>query len=322
MEYEVSLSSAKSFLKHIDKDKYIPYIFYISKERTTTFFKPKSNNKIEIPSKNDLKDLFEELPKLKNMYMNILSVHGEFGEDGTLQNILEYFHLPFTGSNSKSSTLCMNKYRTGELVARSLSNETVMVPHTKIFKLKELFNSYKLTKDICIKPNSKGSSIGVYLIKTNDALKKAFKELKKDFSLNAKFIVQPLIDYDIEVSCGCLEKKDDDFIELPPIEIIPKNSDFFNYKAKYSKGESKEITPPKHISLKLSKQISKLAIDIHKLLHCNLYSRSDFLIKGNIIYYLETNTLPGMTATSLVPQEANAIGINFTQLIDFLIENS
>ena len=136
------------------------------------------------------------------------------------------------------------------------------------------------------------------------------------------FVVQDLIEQDIELSCGCLEKKNGEFIKLPPIEIIPQSSSFFDYKAKYSEGGSIEITPPEHISQDISETISQLAIDIHKLLGCTVYSRSDFLIKGNSIYYLETNTLPGMTSTSLLPQEASTVGISFTELIDFLIKNS
>jgi D-alanine-D-alanine ligase len=140
--------------------------------------------------------------------------------------------------------------------------------------------------------------------------------------LKTYFIIQPLIESDIEVSCGCLEKKNGEVVKLPAIEIIPQSSTFFDYKAKYVKGGSKEITPPEHISEDMADRISQLAVDIHRVLGCSVYSRSDFLIKGNDIFYLETNTLPGMTNTSLLPQEAEAGGISFSKLIDFLVENS
>jgi len=105
-------------------------------------------------------------------------------------------------------------------------------------------------------------------------------------------------------------KKDHTFIQLPPIEIIPKTSKFFDYTAKYTKNASLERTPAIGIPKEQREIVSELAINIHKLLGCRLYSRSDFLVTGKKIYYLETNTLPGMTSTSLIPQEAKEIGID------------
>ena len=126
----------------------------------------------------------------------------------------------------------------------------------------------------------------------------------------------------IEIQCGTLQKKNGDFIALPPIEIVPKKNVFFDYDSKYLNGGATEITPPISIDKSLSDKISQLSIDIHKLLMLKTYSRTDFLIKNGKIYFLETNTLPGMTATSLLPQEANSIGISYPQLLDFIISNS
>jgi D-alanine-D-alanine ligase len=213
----------------------------------------------------------------------------------------------------------MNKHKSNSIVGSKID---VRIPQTEIYPLKEIFKNYKYSKEICLKPNAKGSSIGVYLIKSEKDLKKALNELKNSFSPNTLFIIQPLISPAIEVSCGCLEKENGDFVELPPIEIIPKSSDFFDYKAKYTKNASIEITPPENISKEISERVSKLAVEIHKVLGCKVYSRSDFLIQDGDIYFLETNTLPGMTSTSLLPQEALAAGISFTELLDFFIENS
>jgi D-alanine-D-alanine ligase len=279
----------------------------------------KANDSIEIPEETQLNDLFDEVIKLKNIEMNILALHGEFGEDGTLQSILQFLDIPFTGCKNSASSLCMDKYRSGLIVEKETD---VKVPKTEIYKLENLLQEYKYTENICIKPNTKGSSVGVYLVKNHKDLDNAFRNLKKDFDLNTYFIIQPLIESDIEISCGCLEKKNGEFVKLPAIEIIPQGSTFFNYKAKYVKGGSKEITPPENISGDMADRISQLAVDIHKVLGCSVYSRSDFLIKGNDIFYLETNTLPGMTNTSLLPQEAEAGGISFSELIDFLIKNS
>jgi D-alanine-D-alanine ligase len=134
--------------------------------------------------------------------------------------------------------------------------------------------------------------------------------------------VQEAILNSLEVSCGCLQKKDGSFIDIPPIEIIPQINSFFDYDSKYTKGGSMEITPPKSIDKKMSDKIIRLAQEIHKELGCRLYSRSDFLVKDGKVYFLELNTLPGMTSTSLIPQECNAIGMSYTDLVTFLIENT
>ncbi|MDD4382355.1 MAG: D-alanine--D-alanine ligase, partial [Candidatus Dojkabacteria bacterium] len=105
-------------------------------------------------------------------------------------------------------------------------------------------------------------------------------------------------------------------------EIIPQSSEFFDYKSKYEKNASLERIPAIGISEEQRKIISELTIEIHKLLGCRLYSRSDFLVTDKKIYYLETNTLPGMTSTSLIPQEAKEVGIEYKDLISFYIENT
>jgi D-alanine-D-alanine ligase len=135
-------------------------------------------------------------------------------------------------------------------------------------------------------------------------------------------LAQEYLEDAIEIQCGALQKKNGDFIALPPIEIIPKKNVFFDYDSKYLSGGATEITPPVSISKKLSDKISILSIEIHKLLALKTYSRTDFMVKNGKIYFLETNTLPGMTATSLLPQEANSIGISYPQLLDFIISNS
>jgi D-alanine-D-alanine ligase len=317
-EYEVSLSTAKSVLKNINKSKYIPYVFYISKNKNALLWKTK-NNDFDIPEK--LNPLLKEIVKLKEMDSNILAIHGEFGENGVLQSILEFLEIPFSGTNSSGSSLCMDKFRSNTIIQSSLWSD-LKIPQTLLLPLKRILEEYEYQQKICIKPNTLGSSIGVFLINDKKDFDKSKKKLKQDFNINESFLIQELIEDGLEISCGCLEKKDGNFIKLPPIEIIPKDSSFFDYRAKYTKNASIETTPPTQISNEMAEKISDLTIKIHSILGCSLYSRSDFLIKENDIYYLETNTLPGMTNTSLLPQEAKAAGINFSELIDFLIENS
>jgi D-alanine-D-alanine ligase len=245
-----------------------------------------------------------------------MGIHGEFVEDGRLQSLLELFSIKYTGSKVEASILAMDKYFSSLLIGKNLK---IKIPKTHLIDLKNLNLNFKITYPVILKPNNAGSSIGIYLINSPKELKNALKKIA-----NSKFryyLIQKYLENSLEISCGCLEDKNGDFIKLPPIEIIPKVSKFFNYQAKYSKSGSIEITPPVNLNPKLSNKISDLACKIHQLLRCSSYSRSDFLIHNNEIYYLETNTLPGMTATSLLPQEAQAKGINFLKLIDFIIQN-
>jgi D-alanine-D-alanine ligase len=317
-EHEVSINSTKSCLKSINKDKYDISVFYIAKELKGIIFKTEQND-FAIPASNTLNDFFEEAKKLKNYDLSLLMLHGEFGEDGAIQTILDLYNVKYSGSNPFASRLCMDKDHTNQVVKHL---KKLYIPKTKKFLLKNITEEY-LSQNIpiVVKPNRLGSSVGVQIIKKQTEIATKLAQLKEQFKGDDEFLVQEMID-GIEISCGCLEQKDGKMIELPPIEIQPQISGFFDYKAKYQQGGSKEICPPENLSSEISAQVSQLAAQIHQKLGCKTYSRSDFIVSEDKICYLETNTLPGMTATSLLPQEAAARGINFSSLLDFLIENS
>ena len=315
-EHEVSILSARKIYEFIDKEKYDIYFFFISKDLKVTLEAATSNFPFKMVEGTSLKDGLQKI-KDKNMFALLAGIHGEFAEDGKLQAILEENMIPYSGSNSQVSDLCMDKFKR--------KNKTkklgIGLPKTVALTFpKDINKKIDIAFPVIVKPNNLGSSVGVSVVENKEQLQKTFKELIN--LLNAsKVLVQELI-HGIELSCGCLEKKDGDFIKLPPIEIHPKHGELFDYKSKYVPGESNDVTPPKNISKMLSDEISDIAVDIHKALGCKTYSRSDFLVKDNNIYYLETNTLPGMTSTSLLPLEAQAIDISFTQLLDFIITNS
>lgn len=314
-EHEVSLSSAKSILINIDRKKYDIYIFYIKKNFKSAFYKASKN--IDAP-KNTVFNDFEKVLKENRDNFDIAlisALHGEFGEDGTVQMILEKLGIRYTGSNSKASALCMDKYFSTEKVKKI---KGLNFPKTVRLDIDRTSNTPPLPFPFIIKPNSLGSSVLVFIVKNQKDFLNAVSKIRKSEVKDLLF--QKLIS-GIEFSCGCLEKKNGQLIPLPPIEIIPKST-FFDYSAKYAIGGSEEITPPVSISKKESDRISKLAIDIHKALSCKTYSRSDFMYDNKKLFYLETNTLPGMTATSLLPQEAKAAKISFTKLLDLIITQS
>jgi D-alanine-D-alanine ligase len=142
------------------------------------------------------------------------------------------------------------------------------------------------------------------------ALKRAFKE-------GERVMVQRFIK-GRELTCGILENAKGDAFALPPTEIIPKAAAFFDYKAKYKIGGSTEITPA-DLPKSIIKKIQAMALKAHKALGCRGMSRSDFILKGSELFILETNTIPGMTKTSLLPQAAKAAGISFPDMLDLII---
>lgn len=314
-EHEVSLNSAKTIYKFINKKKYEPYFFYISKDNNCKLLI--AEDKIDFSTINPTSSIIKGLEDLrrKKMFALLAGIHGQFGEDGRLQVLLEYFSIPYSGSHFASSALAMDKYRS-MLVVKNI--EGIEVPKTFFYETSGTILP-KISYPAFVKPNLLGSSVGVFKVNSDKELKSAIKHIT-DLNEN-EILIQKNID-GIEFSCGVLEDKKGITTLLPPIEIHPKKATTFDYASKYEVGGSEEITPPVSITKKESQKLSKITEKIHKALGCKVYSRSDFKIVNGKIYYLETNTLPGMTATSLLPQEAAAIGIKFDALLEFIINNS
>ncbi len=286
-EHEVSLKSGKMVLRHLDPKKY--------KARSVVIDK---NGKWPI-SKKALKKRFDVV---------FLAMHGEYGEDGTVQKILEKAGIKYTGSDSKSSKLGMDKEKSSNLFAK------------KGLKVAEFVTNLKKINQIglplVIKPVNRGSSIGVSLV---DSYQAVIPAVKKALKFSSKVMAQKYIK-GREMTCGVIDY-DNNTIPLLPTEVKPKTSAFFDYRAKYKSGASKEITPPR-LPHKQVANIQKAAVKAHKAIGARGLSRTDFILAGKKLYVLEINTLPGMTQTSLLPQQANAVGIKFPELLDIIIENA
>jgi len=315
-EHEVSLLSSKNIFKFIDQEKYSVTFFYITRGLQCRFAKNteelEKNTSVYLPFLDGLNKIKDE-----NYFALLAGLHGEFVEDGKIQTILEYFKIPYLGSGPAASSLAMDKYRASLLIG-TLKN--VLIPKTfKVEKEKLIPKGYSLP--LVVKPNTMGSSIGVAIAKTQSEYIAAIENIRTKYP-SQEIIAQEYLDGSVEIQCGVLQKKNGEFVVLPPIEIIPQKNIFFDYDSKYLVGGATEITPPVSVSKKVSDELSQLSISVHQLLGLRTYSRNDFLISKKNIYFLEANTLPGMTATSLLPQEASAIGITYTQLLDFLIENA
>ncbi|WP_061270151.1 D-alanine--D-alanine ligase [Leptospira interrogans] len=250
-----------------------------------------------------------------------LGLHGGQGEDGTIQGFLEILGIPYTGSGVLASAIAMDKTRANQIFLQSGQK---VAPFFEIDKLEYLNSTDAVITKLetlgfpqFLKPVEGGSSVSVYKITNREQLK---EKLALIFESDSKVMSQSFLT-GIEVSCGVLERyRDGKFkkIALPATEIVP-GGEFFDFESKYKQGGSHEITPAR-ISEQEMKRVQELAIAAHRSLGCSGYSRTDFIIVNGEPHILETNTLPGMTETSLIPQQAKAAGISMEEVFSDLIE--
>lgn len=238
-----------------------------------------------------------------------MALHGENGENGKVQAAFDLFGIRYTGSDYLGSALAMDKGKAKQLF------ELNHIPTPKGVILRRGEENQRLSEveyPCVVKPCCGGSSIGVSIVRSKEELDAALAEA---FRWESSVVVEAYIE-GREFSVGVIDHK-----ALPVIEIAPVEG-FYDYKNKYKAGSAVE-TCPAELSPELTAQMQYYAQEVARVLGLDTYSRSDFLLDGNDrIYCLEANTLPGMTPTSLLPQEAQVVGMNFQQLCEKLLELS
>ncbi len=259
-------------------------------------------------------ELLRLISDSSNIDFALIVLHGHFGEDGTIQGLLDLLGIPYQGSGVLGSAIAMNKFASKQLYEKS----GIPVPPYIVIEKDDILEyktcEKRLGSQLIIKPVSGGSSIGVSVVKSEESFNDS---VKAAFSSDDAVLVETFIE-GIEITGGVIGN--DKLESLPIVEIIPdKSFGFFDYNAKYKAGATKEICPAA-IDEDLAEKAQIYAKMAHKALFCKGYSRTDMILSGKEIYVLETNTIPGMTATSLLPLAAKAAGISFTELIDKLIE--
>ena len=244
------------------------------------------------------------LPLLKKVDIVFNALHGTIGEDGTIQKWLEANNINYTGSNSVSSALCMNKIKCKKILKE---NDFLTPDWVEYEEGTEISN---ISLPCVVKPNAQGSTFGLsYVDKLIDLKPAVIKSQKFD---NSTLIEQYITGKEITV--GIINER-----PLPIIEILPKNR-IYDYDCKYTAGMSK-YNCPADVSVSLSKKIMNDSIKIFNLLGCKDYGRIDFILdKYDNYYFLEINSLPGMTSTSLLPVAAKAHGLSFNELVKIIIE--
>jgi len=259
-----------------------------------------------------------DLPKIAaeagSIDVAFILLHGIHGEDGTMQGFLELLNIPYQGAGVLGSALAMDKnlaktmYRLHGLPVA----EWEMAKPDDIKKPQRLLGSLHLP--LVIKPVRQGSSIGMSIVREPDQLSVA---LKKAFEHDSQVMVEEFIS-GREITVGVIGN--DDPAPLPLVEIIPgEQYDFFDYEAKYTTGATREVCPAE-VSESVTKRAREYGLMAHRALQLRGYSRTDMIVSGDDIYILETNTIPGMTPTSLLPQAAEQFGLSFSSLLDKLIE--
>ncbi|MDB5184758.1 MAG: ddl [Candidatus Saccharibacteria bacterium] len=265
-----------------------------------------ANNRKFLVTLIDYNGLFE--PSLFKDYDVVFSVlHGRGGEDGSLQAQLELLDVTFVGTDAQASSLCFDKIQYKSF----LMSHDLPTPGGEIVDVDSFWTSEYISSPFVLKPNDGGSSIDTLLVHDTSLIDKSV--VKDLFSRHDTMLVEMLIEGD-EITVAVINDQ-----ALPVIEIIPPGEAEFDYENKYN-GKTQELCPPKNVSQELQTKSQILAEEIHILCGCRDYSRTDMIIRGQEIWVLETNTLPGMTTQSLLPKAAATVGINMASLTSLLVE--
>lgn len=297
-EHEVSISSAKNILEHIDRTAFDVIEIFVTKDKKYII---------------DRKTFSEEegIQEIKNMNVEVVFpiIHGEYGEDGELQSKLEKEKISFIGSSSTTSHLAIDKNKTNEI----LSKNNLHIPKSKIISIHNKSIDFRFP--IIVKPINEGSSIGLFKIETEQQYKDSLEAI---FENHNEMLAQEFVE-GREFTCGVIEKEGM-VTSLVATEVILTKGELFDYEAKYSPAGCEEITPAQVDTVMMS-EIQNIAMTCHKILGCRTLSRTDLILKGDRLYVLEVNTSPGMTKTSFIPAQAQVCGYSMKELITILIDS-
>lgn len=309
-ENPVSLRSAATILEYMDKDKYQPYILEIEGKNWQVHVSEGISAPVD---RNDFSFTYNGIKTVFD-YAYII-IHGTPGENGVFEGYLRLMRIPFSTCDVLPSALTFNKF----VLNKTMKSCKVNVANSRRLRKGDKVDPDKIISKVglpCfIKPTDGGSSFGTTKVKTRDQIIPAVEEAFKE---NNEIMIESFMQ-GIEVTNGYYKTRKRE-VKLPVTEVVPK-TDFFDYDAKYN-GKVEEITPAR-IPDDLRDRIQDLTAKIYDLLGCHGIIRNDYIITdGDRINLLEVNTTPGMTATSFIPQQIRAAGLNLTDVLTEIIEDS
>ncbi|MDF2880580.1 MAG: D-alanine--D-alanine ligase [Clostridiaceae bacterium] len=283
-EREISLKSGEEIIRNINNSKYEVVPIIIDKKQ----------------------DIFD---KVKGIDFAFIGLHGKFGEDGTVQAVLQTLDIPYSGCGPLTSGICMDKDMTKKVLKSQdiLTGKWINVKSAADIDYRKI---EELGYPVVVKPNNGGSSVATSIIKKKEDIEAAVVEALK---YDNEVMIEEYIKGD-EITC-CIFNH-----EMYPILAIKPKAEFFDYTAKYADGGSDEIIV--EFEEKLQSKIQEMALKCWDSLKCSVYARVDMIIREGVPYVLELNTLPGMTKNSLFPKSAGSKGISFSELLNMIIEQS
>lgn len=312
-EWVVSVKSAATIAQNIDATKYEVYKIMLTEN--SWFYEPADSVKIDI-DKNDFSlTLSGKKIKFDGVF---IAIHGSPGEDGKLQGYFDMIGIPYTTCSALTSAITMNKGYT-KAVVDGIENlnvaKSVQIFKNASYSLGDIKAELKLP--YFVKPNNGGSSIGMSKVKHPDDLEEA---LAKAFREDSQVLIEEFVE-GREFSIGVFKTKGE-IVVLPTTEVIPAN-EFFDFEAKYTPGATEEITPGNMTDEEKSR-VDQVVTDVYEKLNCNGVVRIDYFLErhtGNF-YFIEINTIPGQTATSFIPQQVAAMGMELKEFYSLILEET
>jgi D-alanine-D-alanine ligase len=300
-EHEVSLKTGAAMLANLPEERFIARDIYIDKNGVWH-----DRGRATSPER-----------VLRQIDVVLNGLHGEYGEDGEVQKLLERFGVSYTGADSFGSYLAMHKLmaKTRAQEAGLLTPEFHYIERAPDAELAVLEVTRTFHQPVVVKPVGWGSSVGVSIVGGYVPVLAAIEKL---FAEGAPSVLIEEYIRGKEAAAGVVEElRGEKLYALPPVEIIPPDGDFFSYDAKYS-GATREVCPGK-FSRVAAEELQRAAKMMHRALGLRHYSRSDFIVAPKDVYYLETNTLPGLTAESLLPKSLAAVGVSLPEFFSHLV---
>ncbi|SFE39820.1 D-alanine--D-alanine ligase [Sunxiuqinia elliptica] len=307
-EYVVSVKSSKNVLNSINQELFKPWAV----EMKGTDWKLVVDGE---PVADIDKQNFSVRYKGQNIRFDFayITIHGTPGEDGILQGYFDLLKIPYSTCGVQSSALTFNKY----YCSNYLKNFGFSMAKSARLTKGEVLDVDALVEElglpVFVKPNAGGSSFGITKVKRKEDLQKA---VEKAWEESSDALVEEFVE-GLEITSG-LVKMGDKALVFPVTEVLPKN-EFFDFEAKYTKGATEEITPAR-ISDELTQKCQQLSSRIYDLCDCKGIVRVDYILRDGEFYFLEVNTTPGMTATSFIPQQIEAMGETLEEVLTQIIQ--
>lgn len=312
-EWVVSVKSAATIAQNIDTTKYDVYKIMLTEN--AWFYEPADSVRIDI-DKNDFSlTLSGRKIKFDGVF---IAIHGSPGEDGKLQGYFDMIGIPYTTCSALTSAITMNKGYTKAIV-NGIKNlnvaKSIQIFKNAVYSIADISAELKLP--YFVKPNNGGSSIGMSKVKHADDLQEA---LDKAFNEDTQVLIEEFVE-GREFSIGVFKSKGK-IIVLPTTEVIPAN-EFFDFEAKYTPGATQEITPG-DMSEEEKARVEQIVSDVYEKLNCNGIVRIDYFLEHNTgnFFFIEINTIPGQTATSFIPQQVSAMGMELKDFYSLILEET